>query len=249
MICGVREVFERDLAMPGILQTTAQGVLPRSLYVKLRTLVTGTRFPDPYLRAQCVFVHVPKVAGSSIALALFGDETTGHAHMTWEDYFYENRSRYRRFFSFGFVRNPWDRLASAYRYLCDVPEQHKFTRAWSLENVVQYSDFADFICALRDRADLRAWPHLRPQSEFLANGDQVMVDFVGHYETLATDLTLVAERLRIDVKKVPHVNSSGPRRHYSHHYDVESAAIVGEIYARDVSLFGYRFEDVPEGGA
>jgi hypothetical protein len=44
------------------------------------------------------------------------------------------------------------------------------------------------------------------------------------------------------VRSVPHHNKS-ERTHYADYYDDESRALVQQIYARDIELFGYRFDE------
>ncbi|MFP4354891.1 MAG: sulfotransferase family 2 domain-containing protein [Phycisphaerae bacterium] len=70
----------------------------------------------PFDKYRCIFVHIPKAAGVSVCQTLFGNLAGGHDTIekyqkvfSWSDY--------KRYFKFTFVRNPWDRLASAYRFL------------------------------------------------------------------------------------------------------------------------------------
>ena len=61
-------------------------------------------------KAKCIFVHVPKAAGTSINYALYG-RTLGHYTIE------EIQSRFpklvERLFVFSFVRHPYARLVSA----------------------------------------------------------------------------------------------------------------------------------------
>src|SRR5690242_8686296 len=70
----------------------------------------------PFIRTNSIFVHVPKAAGVSIARALYGD--LGMGHMTLAEYRTVFRQRaFDKMFKFAFVRNPFDRLHSAYHFL------------------------------------------------------------------------------------------------------------------------------------
>jgi hypothetical protein len=64
-------------------------------------------------RHRCIFIHIPKTAGASIALSLF-NEPPRHVH--YRDFEIANPDKFRRYFKFAFVRNPWDRLVSSYFY-------------------------------------------------------------------------------------------------------------------------------------
>lgn len=55
----------------------------------------------------CAFIHIPKTGGASIRKAFFKGN---HG----EPYFYELPPEAEDFFRFAFVRNPFDRLVSAF---------------------------------------------------------------------------------------------------------------------------------------
>jgi hypothetical protein len=61
-------------------------------------------------------VHVPKTAGVAISLALFGNLAGEHASIRDYQTIYP-KSVFERYVRFTFVRNPWDRLLSAFSFL------------------------------------------------------------------------------------------------------------------------------------
>jgi hypothetical protein len=78
--------------------------------------------------------------------------------------------------------------------------------------------------------------------EYVANskGD-LLVDFLGRFENLGSDLLKVYDELGIELKTIPHENRS-VRGHYSSFYTPKTKMIVEERFKRDIEYFGYEFE-------
>ena len=214
---------------------------------------------------NCLFVHVPKTAGQSVEsffLGLHGlswenraplllkpnpDPARGPerlAHLTAQEYVgcgYVTEQRFRKFFKFAFVRNPWDRLVSVYHYK-GFKDRYSFRdfilRGMSFEN--RY---------------LGVYRHLMPQYEYLYdNKGNLLVDFIGRFENLQNDFEEVCKKLRIEPGMLPHRNPTkgrgvdtegggarGSKLNYTAYYDPELVKIVGDLYAKDVATFGYAF--------
>ncbi len=80
-----------------------------------RLLPGASPFKPGILETGVIFIHVPKAAGSSIKTEIYGKPQFGHRRIA-EFYAYD-RARTAAFFKFAFVRNPWDRMLSAFTYL------------------------------------------------------------------------------------------------------------------------------------
>lgn len=232
---------------------------------------------------KVIFVHVPKTAGQSIEHAFLerlGESwKTRHkylmrpnenpavgpprmAHLTapeYRDLGHVTPEQFDAYFKFGFVRNPWSRLASEYRFRRSsirVP-----FRSWLLEQFPE-PGFDDL------------WRHVMPASDYLYEGDgRAAVDFVGRFETLAADYRTVAERLDAGLPALRRVNSTtgrgmqellrrlGPVRglrsilaetlrksfrpapaRWQDYYDADTRAFVARFYAEDIERFAYRFD-------
>ena len=135
------------------------------------------------------------------------------------------------FLKFTFVRNPWDWQVSIYHYIRqrpDHPHHHFFNRFGSFE------DYLDW------RINTAGPEH---QTDFvLDESGELLLDFVGRYESLDQDFAAVCERLGIDCS-LPHRNRSA-HRHYPEYYTAETEALVRDAYRADIDMFGYDF-DVP----
>lgn len=187
---------------------------------------------------RCIFIHIPKAAGTSVALTLFGQ---GSRHVPWFEYQKANPWKFKRYFKFAFVRNPWDRLASSYFFLRQGGMDPQ-DAAWAEINLRQFDDFGSFVRGWVNEENIQTWVHFLPQHHFICGPDgKVMMDFLGRMENMESDFAYIAERLGCN-KKLAKVNA-GNNRHYSAHYDEETREIVRRVYARDIELFGYSFED------
>lgn len=188
--------------------------------------------PDAH---RCIFIHIPKTAGSSIADALFGAVSR---HIPYTEYLRASPRKFRAYFKFAFVRNPWDRLVSTWFFL-KKGGMNEADRVWSEAHLAPYADFDSFVRHGLGRPEVQAWAHFRPQADFiLAPDGTVMVDFVGRYEQLSGDFAIVARRLGVNAVLPAH-NASN-HAHFASYFTAESAAIVAQIYARDAYAFGYQ---------
>jgi hypothetical protein len=186
-------------------------------------------------RSHCIFIHVPKTAGSSIALALFGENSR---HVPYFEYERANPQKFRTYFKFGFVRNPWDRLVSTYFFL-RRGGINQMDRDWYAQNISDYPSFGHFVRGWLRKENIHSFPHFIPQSYFLADArGRLMMDFIGRYERVSHDFAELARRLHVNCS-LPLYNTSN-HAHFSTYYDSETRGIVGRVYARDVELFGYK---------
>jgi hypothetical protein len=143
---------------------------------------------------------------------------------------------YDRYFKFAFVRNPWDRLVSRYHFL----KQNTRHRHHPL--VVAMSGFGEYA-----RWEMkRASPLLHQRNYVCDRSGKLIVDFIGRFESLGEDFAKICERLDIPMT-LPHLNST-ERKAYLDYYEGDDALRdeVGRYFAKDIELFGYCFEGTSE---
>ncbi len=165
--------------------------------------------------------------------------------------------QFTRYFKFAFVRNPWDRVVSLYRYSSlNVP-------------------FKNFV--LRRLATTlweRQYWFVRPQREFIVdNAGSVRTDFVGRYECLDAHFRHVRREVGLEAR-LPHANasvetggglgsrcrdltagiircdatrlrsalgSSESHAEYHRYYDDATKKAVERLYEQDIDEFRYTF--------
>lgn len=236
---------------------------------------------------KCVFIHIPKNAGQSIEHVFFDllgltYETRAPllmmpndkpelgpprlAHLKWHEYVgckYMPQEQFDSYFKFAFVRNPWDRAVSIYKY-------YKFHKKCSYSDFVE-KNLGDWMW--RDKQ----W-FVGPQMDFICDEDGALkVDFLGRFERLNSDFKQVCVEIGLPPIDLPHVNLSVPRAktaqnrpkrsvrgelkkiwrgrstedfptfsRYQDYYDARTRDLVAELYQRDIERFDYQFEAVSE---
>ncbi len=193
------------------------------------------------IEKKFVFVHIPKTAGKAIYKTIFDAEHK--AHFTVGDYERVLGGKLIGFKYFCVVRNPWDRVVSAFFYLKQSKEGYAYE--FSKKYLSEYSDFKAFIRQLKCNPDLRekvlAWDHFRPQVEFIRSPEGVLVEgVIGRFEDLPEFCDVFTDWLGFERIKLAKLNAS-KRDVYRNYYDDESQAIVATLYNADIEMFGYVF--------
>ena len=194
-----------------------------------------------YYQHECVFVHVTKAAGTSLALSLFGELPY---HYTAQEYrVIYGRSDFNRFFKFTFVRNPWDRLYSAYSYL-QGGGWNPQDAEWAKKHLSSIHSFDDFVMNWLTPERLQAHIHLWPQSDFICDRHgKPIIDHLGYFETIQQDFDTICMRLNIPRSNLKHTNAS-KRSDYKEVYSATAIQKVAVLYQQDIANFGYSFDDM-----
>jgi hypothetical protein len=191
---------------------------------------------------KIVFVHIPKTAGSSIERSLKPYRDLRHllirrANKTLQSLRINSRiqgiderthalateyaellgASFETYFSFAIVRNPFDRMVSSY----------EFTK----KRTQLKDSFKEFVLSSSKKI-------LLPQSDFVVDQNgEVMLSFVGKFETLSGDLEYISKKTGL-VLDLPHLNKT-KHEHFSSYYDEETRMAVVDFYQNDFELFGY----------
>lgn len=206
-------------------------VIGKRRLIKLLAGFEEERSLKPFIKTNSIFVHVPKAAGVSVARALYGN--LGMGHMTLSEY----RSAFRpgvfaSMFKFAFVRNPFDRIHSAYHFIRKGGMSAE-DAAFNDRVMRRYPTFERFVLDGLDEA--RGYWHFLPQTHFLGDG----LDFIGRFERIEEDFELAKARIKTSVT-LPHMNRT-EKGDYRTAYTPEMIDRIRERYADDLSSFGYGF--------
>jgi hypothetical protein len=132
------------------------------------------------------------------------------------------------YFTFAFVRNPWDWQVSWYHYLLRHPDHPEHAPVRALRGFTEYIEW-------RTARDVLLQKHFVTD----ASG-RVIVNFIGCFERLRADFGKVCERIGARAL-LPHLNGSR-RGDYRAYYNRRTRALVGAAFREDVEFFDYRFE-------
>lgn len=197
----------------------------------------------PFDQQKCIFVHITKCAGISISKSLFGNLGGSHLRIPHYQLIF-SQYEFEEYFKFTFVRNPWDRLVSAFLFL-KKGGANKQDRAWAEENLSGFEDFEAFVTKWVNRKNVNTWKHFVPQYKFVCEpgGQTPKVDFVGYFERLDDDFAYVRQRLGLH-SSLQHLNkTSGSKKDFREFYSEATREIVADVYREDIRLFGYNFEN------
>jgi chondroitin 4-sulfotransferase 11 len=198
---------------------------------------------------EVVFMHIPKTAGSSVINLVEKYHFTLINHDLRNEKF-ESLKQYldrrkKKPFVFTFVRNPWDRVLSAYSYLIkggtnehDKNDRDKYINGYNLD------DFNLFIKKILIKKNILKQIHFRPQHHWIYNEEMCLCDHIAKYnhESLQSKIDIICRLTNVPQFVIPQINISS-HAPYTEIYDEESKEIVAEVYAKDINLFNYSFEE------
>ncbi|GBE53085.1 sulfotransferase family protein [bacterium BMS3Bbin14] len=205
-------------------------------------------------KKKILFIHVPKCAGVSITQALEKKISIKRMgpHCRCRDIFSpQGRLSREDYFTFTFVRNPWERLVSTFFYILKGGRAEIDARRRDLYLKKYKGDFRSFVLDIENWINIRESdsiyphqfiPHFRPQHEFVCDENgKSMVDFVGRVEDIKNDFKRLCAALSVDGVHLSKTNRSSHGR-YHRYYDEQTREIVAQYYSRDIELFSYQFQ-------
>ena len=165
------------------------------------------------LKHKFIFIHIPKCGGTTLETSLVDDScifrynTWPHNfklryplnHFTLDD-IEESKVLYPnfdQFYSFTFVRNPFDRLVSEYFYL-----KNAFKLGDDIKKGLIY-------LAERSKNGVKG-NHCVSQYKFINN----KINFIGKLENFQQDFDIICDKIGIPRQQLPHKNKTN-HKHYT----------------------------------
>ncbi|MTJ29320.1 sulfotransferase family 2 domain-containing protein [Aphanizomenon sp. UHCC 0183] len=209
-----------------------------------------------------IFFHIAKAAGSSIKEALqsyaqepekfkinrpqrmLGDKINP-LYEIWESSLWHAKAKdvqkefspeiYNSFYKFAFVRNPWDWQVSYYHFIL---KEKAHIRHELVKSMAGFEEYLKWVINTKNPFPKGA---TKLQKEIITDSQgRLIVDYIGRYETLATDLNYVCQQLNLQTS-LPYLNQS-KHRNYQEYYNPKTIKLVEEHFQEDIALFGYTFD-------
>lgn len=206
---------------------------------------------------QFVFVHMPRTGGTSIRQILTPYSTQGHSGrvnklcsrlglVPWNRRYFPihttlrqaetilPKPMYKEYFKFGFVRNPWERMASHYQVLLHNSNHRRHQKVRSLP------DFEAYLAYEARRGKVS-------QADALTNKrGEIGLDFLGRFENLATDFSDLCARIGIEAE-LPNLNQANPNGYdWREMYTSNGREIVAKHWGQEIEMFDYAFDESNE---
>lgn len=212
---------------------------------------------------QCIFIHIPKCAGSSVESAfgvrpkpdewltpnyntLMGWSEEHQLHLQHAspqqllDHQLITKKVWETYYKFIIIRNPYARALSDYQYLTEMEGIRDH-----FENYIKAKGKFASIFTNQTNSTFRGH-HINPQHTYFSlNNETINYHAVVRLEAFQKGLQQVCKDLNLP----PHffnkkVNQSKKRfRHYSLFYNLHRKQLVQHKYAQDLKRFQYQFED------
>ena len=228
-----------------------------SLYKRIKQVVKGKAFKKVTINGNInykhnyIFVHIPKNAGTSICKAL-GFEHSTHAEA--KQYKEMLGKKYDQFFSFCFVRNPFDRFISTYNY---ARLQESYYHSNIHPGKSKYGKHLDYEilknATLEEAVDLllegklthdHAWNHWRPQTEWiLGTNGKLIVDYVGRVENIEADFKNICQKIQLKQEiELPVLNAAKTTKSSVGLISPNMQEKLSRFYKKDFEVLGYHAE-------
>ena len=225
-----------------------------------------------------IFIHIGKTGGTAIEKVLCQylnidfEETKKDSQGNWWKHIWAKGMKKRvgaeiwdDYFTFAFVRNPYDMILSLYSMYTQYPEYTNpqvhpaLYHPWN-----QYQNFEHFILSIGDKShepdrkwrkqldklgaktQMDVWNSLKNlQTSYLTESwkgmdgpGEILVDFVGKYENLIDDFHQICNT--IDLPKLDLIHYGGTQhKPYQDCYNNRMKSIVYDHFALDIERFGY----------
>ena len=187
------------------LRALYTSLFSKSVRAKLESRISG-QYPKVFDRKKFIFIHIPKTAGKSLGTVL---GIRGARHLKYSQYEELLGEIISEYYIFTIIRDPVDRLKSAYTYMSAGGNQSieniNFRNRW----LKPYPTLQKFVEEALEQPEVRSMNNFQPQIEFIKTKSGKIADDINllKFEKLSTEMHRLPEKL-LNKQEIPHHNAS-----------------------------------------
>ncbi len=197
-------------------------------------------------------VHIPKTAGTTVAKAIPSLKRKHHLARIWCEL---QPELWRKSVTASFIRNPWDRAVSWYYWhecyrRCPCGVFDDTCPHTDMRKGVPFNDWIRRGCPhhMRDYkmqgiATPVGFDPLDQMQYLIDETGMIIVNFIGHYESLHADIKRLAEQAEVRTQGLQHLNKSRrPKQPYQDLYEPDTIELLADHCRPFIERFGYSFD-------
>lgn len=230
--------------------TRASNIIRHGCYIPTEYYVSDEK--------RLVYVPIAKVACTTLKIASLTDSKSNsseqnhymdvHSRISDKKY-YSLPDRYKEYYKFAFVRNPFDRLVSCYEDKVKTPVQHngRYFFDTNYNHVLikrlfgnefhpdmSFEEFIELVCKI---PDFLSDGHFKSQYSILYKNNKIIVDYVGKFENIENDWNQIAQHNSLP--GIDKKNSSNRNQWETYYKSNDIVKLVFERYKNDFECFNY----------
>jgi sulfotransferase famil protein len=186
-----------------------------------------------YLKANIIFLHIPKCGGSSIARQIYGGN---RGHHSANELNHRLPKQYIELPKFTLIRNPIHRIQSAYNYVISRGNDYGFVKQYPEYNEKCFQSFSRFITEwLPKYGTNKTGVIFKPQIQFLKLNDTVDKNIdIYRLDNFSTLISSLSENHGINISNILiNANPNNRERTINKHL----IKLIEEIYKSDFDLY------------
>ena len=184
------------------------------------------------------FIHIPKTGGSSIQKLMENSNNKVRLHDHFS-YTYKKSIDNDPNIKFTIVRNPYDRLVSAFHYLKKGGANNKTDLEFQ-KKLEKFHSFKDFINNFDNKLMYDIF-HFVPQYEYIVFNNNLMIDNILHLENINNEFKNFCLKYNLGEIIFPNTNKSSHENYTIYIKDKNIRDKIYKLYEKDFNLLNYSY--------